>query len=65
MIVIQYTMSQTRGGYMKKLLIIAVLAILVLASISSTALAGGGKVRGENGQGSLEQIQIQDPPPFN
>lgn len=28
------------------------------------ALAGGDKVRGENGKGSVNQVQIQDPPPF-
>ena len=50
---------------MKKLLIITILVILVLTSISSTALAGGGKVRGENGQGDINQVQVQDPPPFN
>ena len=49
---------------MKKLLIITILAILVFASISSTALAGGDKVRGENGQGDVHQVQVQDPPPF-
>ncbi|MBN2075745.1 MAG: hypothetical protein JW762_09360 [Dehalococcoidales bacterium] len=49
---------------MKKLLIITIIAILVFASISSTALAGGDKVRGENGQGDVNQVQVQDPPPF-
>ena len=49
---------------MKKLLIITVIVILVFASMSTTVLAGGGKVRGENGQGDVYQVQIQDPPPF-
>jgi hypothetical protein len=49
---------------MKKLLIITLLVILIIASISSTALAGGDKVRGENGQGDVNQVQVQDPPPF-
>ena len=49
---------------MKKLLLITTLVILVFASISSTALAGGDKVRGENGQGEVNQVQVQDPPPF-
>lgn len=49
---------------MKKLLIITAIVILVLASLSTTALAGGGKVRGENGEGSVNQVQVQDPPPF-
>lgn len=50
---------------MKKSLIIAVLVLLVFASISSTALAGGDKVRGDLGQGSVNQVQVQDPPPFD
>ena len=49
---------------MKKLLIITVIVVLVFASISSTALAGGGKVRGDDGQGSIVQVQVMDPPPF-
>ena len=49
---------------MKKLLIITILVILVFASVSSTALAGGDKVRGDNGQGGVNQVQIQAPPPF-
>ena len=49
---------------MKKSLIIVGLVLVVMASISTTALAGGDKVRGENGQGTVTQVQVQDPPPF-
>lgn len=49
---------------MKKLflVILAVTAIFVL--VASPAFAGGDKVRGDNGQGAVVQVQVQDPPPF-
>ncbi|MBN2240336.1 MAG: hypothetical protein JW712_11235 [Dehalococcoidales bacterium] len=50
---------------MKKALIIIAVVLLVMASLSTTAMAGGDKVRGDNGQGDVNQVQIQDPPPFN
>jgi hypothetical protein len=28
------------------------------------AFAGGGQVRGDNAQGAANQVQVQDPPPF-
>lgn len=49
---------------MKKALLVVAVVILVTAVISSTALASGGKVRGENGQGDINQVQVMDPPPF-
>ena len=45
---------------MKRMLLIA--SFLVLAA--GIASAGGDKVRGENGQGDVNQHQINDPPPF-
>ncbi|PKO19835.1 hypothetical protein CVU37_02265 [candidate division BRC1 bacterium HGW-BRC1-1] len=45
---------------MKKLLMF--LAILTL--VVGTAYAGGDKVRGEKGQGGVNQVQVEDPPPF-
>jgi len=42
------------------ILVVAALSILV----ASPAFAGGDKVRGENGQGDVNQVQVQDPPPF-
>ncbi|MFH1085344.1 MAG: hypothetical protein V1772_06245 [Chloroflexota bacterium] len=39
-----------------------VLAALLIALVVTTALAGGDQVRGENGQGTVNQVQ--DPPPF-
>ena len=43
------------------LIVVGALFILTTSVVS----AGGGKVRGENGQGSVNQEQVQDPPPFN
>ena len=42
------------------LLAIAVLLILTASPI----LAGGDQVRGDNGQGAVVQVQVQNPPPF-
>ncbi len=46
--------------------LIAVVSILTLLLVltASPVLAGGDKVRGENGQGSVVQNQVMDPPPF-
>jgi hypothetical protein len=40
------------------------LASLVLILASATVFAGGDKVRGDKGQGGVNQEQVQDPPPF-
>lgn len=44
------------------------LAVLVFTLAVSTALAGGGQNmechRGDMGQGAVNQVQVQDPPPF-
>ena len=44
--------------------IAVLLACLLLVGSVSPALAGGDKVRGENGQGAVNQVQEQDPAPF-
>ena len=46
-----------------KMIALMIVTILLIASVS-TVFAGGDKVRGEAGQGSVNQVQIQDPPPF-
>ncbi|MDD5037930.1 MAG: hypothetical protein PHN78_01235 [Dehalococcoidales bacterium] len=49
---------------MKKLLV-ALLAVFTLSVfVVSPVLAGGDQVRGENGQGDVNQWQVMDPPPF-
>lgn len=42
------------------LIIVGVLFIMTSSAVS----ASGGKVRGDNGQGPVNQVQEQDPPPF-
>jgi hypothetical protein len=46
----------------KLLLILLIVALWVLAA--SPVAAGGDKVRGEKGEGSVNQHQVMDPPPF-
>lgn len=48
----------------RKLIILFLVCILVLTSTFSV-LAGGDKVRGDKGTGTVNQVQIMDPPPFN
>ena len=45
-------------------LIAAMLAIAVLLSLAMPISAGGDQVRGDKGQGGVNQVQVQDPPPF-
>lgn len=49
---------------MKKVTMVLVAAALLFALAVSSAWAGGDQVRGENGQGAVYQVQVQDPPPF-
>jgi hypothetical protein len=53
-------LSYRKGIVVKKLLLVP----LFLMLISTSVLAGGDKNRGENGQGDVNQVQVQDPPPF-
>lgn len=48
------------GIAVKKLLLVPLFLLLISTSVS----AEGDKVRGENGQGDVNQVQVQDPPPF-
>ena len=49
---------------MKKGILTVVMVCTLFAFVTMSALAGGGKVRGDNGQGEVMQVQVQDPPPF-
>ena len=49
---------------MKKALCIILVVVALTISLASSAFAGGGKVMGEKGQGAVNQVQEQDPPPF-
>jgi hypothetical protein len=49
---------------MKRFVLVFVLAVILTLGLTSSALAAGDKVRGENGQGDVNQVQVQDPPPF-
>ena len=43
-------------------------AMLIVAALcvftTSVAFAGGDQNRGDEGQGTITQVQVQDPPPF-
>ena len=49
---------------MKKILTSLLIIGLLVLLTAMPALAEGGKVRGDNGQGAITQVQVQDPPPF-
>ena len=49
---------------MKQTYLTVMFVLALLLATAAPAYAGGGKVRGDNGQGSVTQIQVQDPPPF-
>lgn len=50
---------------MRRTVLLAFLIVCVLSLATATAVfAGGDQVRGENGQGEVVQVQVQDPPPF-
>lgn len=49
---------------MKRVGLVFLLVIVLTLGITSAALASGDKVRGEKGEGSVIQVQVQDPPPF-
>lgn len=49
---------------MKKLFAVLLVVLAVSIAISAPVFAGGDKVRGEKGQGEVNQEQVQDPPPF-
>jgi hypothetical protein len=49
---------------MKKPLVNLLIATLLILLTALPSLAEGGQVRGDNAQGSANQVQIEDPPPF-
>ena len=49
---------------MKRLALVLALAAVLTLTVSSSVFASGDKVRGDNGVGSVNQVQVQDPPPF-
>ena len=49
---------------MKKMLPNLLIAVLLTLALALPAFAEGGQVRGDNAQGSANQVQVQDPPPF-
>lgn len=49
---------------MKRIALILMVVIALTICTASPVFAAGGKVRGDNGQGDVNQIQVQDPPPF-
>ena len=50
---------------MKRIISIMLIVAALSLCIASPSFAGGDKVRGEKGQGEVNQVQVQDPPPFN
>lgn len=49
---------------MKKLFLVLLVVFALTIALASPVFAGGDKVRGEKGQGEVNQEQVQDPPPF-
>ena len=49
---------------MKRILLTLLDVTVLCIAVTSPVFAGGDKVRGENGQGGVNQVQVQDPPPF-
>ena len=49
---------------MKKTLASLVLVVILSLLVALPAFAGGDQVRGESGQGTVTQVQVQNPPPF-
>ncbi|MBN1190374.1 MAG: hypothetical protein JXA46_11525 [Dehalococcoidales bacterium] len=49
---------------MKKMLIGLSMAAILVIALAVPAFAGGDQVRGDKADGPANQVQIQDPPPF-
>ena len=49
---------------MKKTFVGLLIVGLLVLITALPALAKGGQVRGDNAQGAANQVQVQDPPPF-
>ncbi len=59
-------MEFVTGGYqgVKRAFCIILVVVALTICFASPAFAGGGQVMGEKGQGEVNQVQVQDPPPF-
>ena len=56
---------ETRKEYKMKRTVLSLMLVIVLTlCLASPAFAGGDKVRGDKGEGDVNQVQVQDPPPF-
>jgi hypothetical protein len=49
---------------MKRAILIILLIMMLVLWLGLTAFTNGDKVRGDRGQGCVNQNQVQDPPPF-
>ncbi len=49
---------------MKRAILVLFCVVALCILLVSPVAASGDKVRGENGQGDVNQVQIMDPPPF-
>jgi len=49
---------------MKKTFFVLLVVAALVTAATSTVFAGGDQVRGDNGQGAVNQVQVMDPPPF-
>ncbi len=49
---------------MKKVLLALLVVLAFSLTVAAPVFAGGDKVRGENGEGAVNQEQVMDPPPF-
>lgn len=49
---------------MKRFFAFFAAVVLAVLMLSTAAFAGADKVRGEKGDGSVNQVQKMDPPPF-
>lgn len=61
---INYNEITLKEKILKKIFIALLVALTLLVFVVSPAFAGGDQVRGEKGQGTVNQEQVQDPPPF-
>ena len=49
---------------MKRTILVLMLTIMLVLWLAYPAFASGDKVRGDKGQGCTNQVQEQEPPPF-
>ena len=49
---------------MKRILLTLLVVAILCIAVASPVFAGGDQVRGEKGKGEVNQVQVQDPPPF-